>query len=73
MEIPDVRRLGSPALPGCAIGGKSQTNHRMTVVGVFVCNFPPIVPAAKGGAQPCAFMAFMTFMVRALSARVCRS
>jgi len=69
MEVADERRVGSPALPGCAIGGKARTNAPRDVFGVFVLAFPPIVPAAKGGAQPCAFMdlyVFTNFMLKAL-------
>jgi len=29
---------------------------------VFACGHTPIAPAAKGGAQPCAFMPFMVKM-----------
>ena len=50
------RLVGSPALPGCAIRGKSQTNAPNDDGDAFVCDFPLIVPAAKGGAQPGAFM-----------------
>jgi len=42
--------------PGRTVEGKSQTNAPLSTVGVFVCDFPSTVPAARGGAQPCAFM-----------------
>ena len=43
-------------MPGCAIRGKSQANTPRATLDVFACDFPLIVPAANGGAQPGAFM-----------------
>jgi len=49
--------MGSPALPGCAIGEKSETSEVVFLTSI-VSDFCPIAHAAEG-AQLRAFMAFM--------------
>ena len=44
--------LGARLRRGCANGASSQMNAPNVARGVFICDDPPFVHAAKGGTQP---------------------